>query len=357
MIDKKTILDKRTIAVVDDSTTNLKFAEKALMADYKVVLLTSGKQLLRYLKKNRPDLILLDINMPEMDGYQTIQEVKALPQATHIPVIFLTASSDMDSEIRGLELGAVDFIVKPFAPRSMLTRICNHLELADYRHNLEGMVREKTRQIELVQDALVISLTDLVECRDGQTGGHSRRVAFYTELLLDALYRKHKFPDIINKNYIRQIKRGAVLHDIGKVGIADMALLKESRLSDQEMEYMRQHTTFGGAALEHAIEKIGTTTFLNHARDLALYHHEKWNGKGYPKGLAGTEIPLSARILSIADVYDALTSKRSYKEPFSHEKAVSIILNDSGTAFDPDIIEVFQEIENKFRRALEVFQQ
>jgi len=346
----------KTILVVDDSPTILKVVEKAIEGIYKAVLLTSGRQALRYLKKNVPDLILLDINMPEMNGYDTLKEIHKLPGAAGtVPVIFLTASTDSDSEVQGLDLGAVDFIVKPFVTRSMLSRIHNQLELAGYRKDLEGMVEEKTRQIELVQDALVISLTELVECRDGQTGGHSRRVAFYTGLLLDALFARGKFPETINEQYIRDVKRGAVLHDIGKVGIADMALLKNTRLSDQEMEYMRQHTTFGGQALDRAIEKIKMPTFLNHARDLAYYHHEKWNGRGYPRGLAGTEIPLCARVLSVADVYDALTSKRSYKEPFSHEKAMEIILSDKGIAFDIEIIDVFEEIQNKFKLAMETF--
>ncbi len=347
----------KTILVVDDSPTILKVVEKALLDLYKVVLLTSGRQALRYLKKNSPDLILLDINMPEMDGYQTIQEIHKIPAASSIPVIFLTASTDSDSEVQGLDLGAVDFIVKPFVTKTMLSRIHNHLELAEYRKDLEGMVEEKTRQIGLVQDALVISLTELVECRDGQTGGHSRRVAFYTGLLLDALYADGKFPDVINEKYIKAVKRGAVLHDIGKVGIADNALLKSTRLSDQEMEYMRQHTTFGGQALDRAIEKIHMSSFLDLARDLAYCHHEKWNGKGYPQGLSGTDIPLCARVLSVADVYDALTSRRSYKEPFSHEKAMDIILSDKGTAFDPEIIDVFEKVQGKFKLAMETFRE
>ncbi len=351
-------MNTKTILVVDDSPTILKVVERALTGLYKVVMLTSGRQALRYLKKNVPDLILLDINMPEMTGYDTLKEIHKLNEpAKSVPVIFLTASTDPDSEVRGLELGAVDFIVKPFVTKSMLSRIHNHLELSEYRQNLEGKVEEKTRQIELVQDALVISLTELVECRDGQTGGHSRRVAFYTGLLLDALFARKKFPDTINEKYIRDVKRGSVLHDIGKVGIADIALLKSTRLSDQEMEYMRQHTTFGGQALDHALSKIKMDSFLTHARDLAYYHHEKWNGKGYPRGLAGTEIPLSARILSIADVYDALTSKRSYKEPFSHQKAMDIILSDKGIAFDPSIVDVFEEIQGKFKLAMETFRE
>lgn len=220
---------------------------------------------------------------------------------------------------------------------------------------VKDIVREKIRKIEQVQDALVVSLTELVECRDGQTGGHSRRVAKYTGILLDALYERGKYSQIIDEDYVMQVKRGAFLHDIGKVGISDSALLKDSKLTSQEMEYMRAHTMYGGRALDHALEKIGEESFLKHSRDVAYYHHEKWNGKGYPFGLAGEDIPLSARILSIADVYDALTSKRSYKEQYSHEKAVSIILQEKGISFDPEIIDVFEEIQSEFCAALENF--
>lgn len=251
--------------------------------------------------------------------------------------------------------------------KDKVQRICQNviggiraLEVKKYNEMTEDeikeIVREKTRKIERVQDALVVSLTELVECRDGQTGGHSRRVAKYTGILLDALYERGKYSQIIDADYVKQVKRGAFLHDIGKVGIADIALLKDSKLTSQEMEYMRAHTMYGGRALDHALEKIGEESFLEHSRDVAYYHHEKWNGKGYPFGLAGEDIPLSARILSLADVYDALTSKRSYKEQYSHDKAVSIILQERGISFDPEITDVFEEIQPKFRAALENFE-
>lgn len=348
---------KKVVLVVDDSITNLKFIEKTICAYYDVVLAQSGMQALKYLKNHVPDLILLDIHMPYMDGYETIVEIKKIPSAEQIPVIFLTASEHSNDEIKGLELGAVDFIIKPFVAQSMLQRIRNQMELAEYRKNLEQMVREKTRQIEKIQDAIVITLIDLMKCRDGLTGGHLIRVASYTEILLQALYQRKKYLDIIDEQYISEIRRGAYLHDIGKIGIADKTLLKDSRLTEQEREYMKQHTILGGEVLDKVLKEIGEESFLTHSRDLAYYHHEKWNGTGYPFGISGTDIPLSARILSIADVYDALTSKRSYKEPFSHEKSVEIVVQDSGVAFDPEIIEVFQEIEGEFHKAKEKFEE
>lgn len=229
------------------------------------------------------------------------------------------------------------------------------LYLRAAKEALEDLVREKTMQVERVETALIASLNDLLDMRDGVTGSHVRRTARYFEILLEALDAAKVFPDIITPDYKARLKRGATLHDIGKVGISDNTLLKPSRLSEQEMEYMRQHSTFGGQALEHAVEILGERTFLDDASDMAYYHHEKWNGTGYPKGLQGEDIPLSARILAVADVYDALTSARSYKEPFSHEKTVSIILDEDGISFDPRIISVFRTVENQFAAAKESF--
>ena len=229
------------------------------------------------------------------------------------------------------------------------------LYLRAAKEALEDLVREKTMQVERVETALIASLNDLLDMRDGVTGSHVRRTARYFEILLEALDAAKVFPDIITVDYKARLKRGATLHDIGKVGISDNTLLKPSRLSEQEMEYMRQHSTFGGQALEHAVEILGERTFLDDASDMAYYHHEKWNGTGYPKGLQGEDIPLSARILAVADVYDALTSARSYKEPFSHEKAVSIILDEDGISFDPQIISVFRTVEDQFAAAKESF--
>lgn len=340
-----------TILIVDDSGMNLRMAKAALENEYQIVVCNSGALALRYLEGHVPDLILLDVKMPDMDGFETIRAIKQMPQVKSVPVIFLTADVENADEVEGLRLGAVDYIHKPFEIEIMRSRIRTHIDLYRYRTNLQEIIREKTEQIERVEEALVASLSDLQETRDGQTGGHAKRTARYFEMLLDALYEHGTFPEIITEDYIKRVKRGALLHDIGKVGIADATLLKDAKLSDQEMEYMRQHTKLGGKALDNAIRALGEASFLDDARDLAYYHHEKWNGTGYPEGLSGEEIPLGARILSVADVYDALTSKRSYKEPFSHEKAVQIILEDEGKAFDPRIIAVFREIEKDFEKA------
>lgn len=339
------------VLIIDDNGINLRTAKEALDDYYEVITVNSCKMALRYLEQHTPDIILLDIQMPEIDGFETMAAIRSLPQTEDTPIIFLTAQNNIDDEIRGLELGAVDYIHKPFQPQIMRMRIRTQLALANYQDHLEDIIIQKTEQVARVETALVASLNDLLDIRDGITGSHVRRTAKYFEFLLNALDKAHTFPETITPDYKARLLRGAPLHDLGKVGISDNTLLKPSRLSPEEMEFMRQHSTFGGQALAHAVEIVGEDSFLNDARDMAYYHHEKWNGAGYPKGLSGEEIPLSARILAVADVYDALTSQRTYKNAFSHEKAVSILLDEDGISFDPRIMQVFREIEYQFAEA------
>lgn len=343
------------ILIIDDSGMELRAAKEALDDYYEIITVNSCRTAIRYLETHVPDMILLDIQMPTEDGFETLDAIRSLPQTEDTPIIFLTSVNSTEDEVRGLELGAVDYIHKPFNAQIMRRRIRMHLDLAHYQDNLEAMVLERTAQIERTETALVGCLNDLLDIRDGDTGSHVRRVARYFEILLDALDRAHIFPEIITPDYHARLLRGASLHDIGKIGISDNTLLKPSRLSPEEMEYMRQHSTFGGEALSHAIETVGEHSFLDDARDMAYYHHEKWDGSGYPKGLKGEEIPLSARILAVADVYDALTSERTYKEAFPHDKALSIIIEESGKSFDPRIISVFSDITNEFEKAKESF--
>ncbi len=340
------------ILVVDDNITNLKLAKTALEPEYKVTMLTSGVQSLKFLEKNSCDMILLDINMPNMDGFEVIEKLKKIEELQLPPIIFLTALTDPETEVRALSVGVVDFIHKPFVEETMLSRIKIHFEINGYRKNLEGLIKEKTRMIEELQDAVSISIADLVECRDGETGGHIKRTCKYLEILSNKLFEDNLFPLELDENLIYDMKRSAPLHDIGKVGIKDETLLKTTRLSEAEMEYMKQHTILGGNTLQHAIDQTGSESFLYTARDMAYSHHEKWDGTGYPNGLKGEEIPLCARIMAIADVYDALTSKRSYKEAFSHEKATEIILEGRGTAFEECIVDAFLDVGAEFECAL-----
>ena len=374
------------ILVVDDVPSNLKFAEQLLDGKFKLIFAVSGAQALKYLRKNVPDLILLDINMPEMDGYETIQNIKEIPGAVKIPVIFLTSESDNSSEIKCFQLGAVDFIRKPFVTEIMLSRISTQLELSSYRNNLEKLVEIKTaavqsksRIIERLQDVMSTSFAELVESRDGTTGGHIKNTTRYYKVFLDELKNRSEYADYMTPDVLRNLVRAAPLHDIGKIGINDNVLRKESSLNQEEFEYMKSHTRIGGETFQKIFEHMGCehaelgaetfqkiydqldmdmeedehdTQFLHIAKEMALYHHERWNGKGYPTGLKGKDIPLCARILSIVDVYDALTSKRSYKEAFSHEKAMQIITEDKETFFDPNLTDIFIEINDRIEESL-----
>lgn len=343
------------ILIVDDNITNLKLAEQVLRPSYKVTLLTSAIQTMKFLMRNTPDLILLDIKMPGMNGFETLSTIKSIPRLRKIPVIFLTALNDQKNEIKCLKLGAVDFIAKPFVPELMLSRIKLHLELSSYRKNLEGLVNEKTRTIENLQDTMVIGLAELVECRDGETGGHIKRTAKYLEILVKSMEEQRLYSDILTSDYVHNMIRSAPLHDIGKIGISDNVLLKQGSFDEAEREYMQQHTILGGRALQKVINSTDGESFLYVAKDMALCHHEKWDGTGYPYGLYKEQIPLCARIMAIADVYDALTSKRPYKKPFTHEKAVQIILEGKGTQFDPDIVDIFKTIAYKFDKISKIY--
>ena len=336
------------ILVVDNNVTNLKFVEQALKPHYKVTLLTSAMQTMKFLSKNTPDLILLDIKMVDINGYEIFKAIKSIDRFKNIPLIFLTALNDIESELKCLRLGALDLIEKTFVPELMLNIINTHLELANYRKNLEFLVHEKTETIENLQDSMVLGLAELVECRDGETGGHIKRTAKYLEILVHAMAEAGVYSDILTKEYICNIIRSAPLHDIGKIGISDKILLKRGSFDEDERDYMKQHTTLGGMALQKVIDVTADESFLYVARDMALSHHEKWDGSGYPSGLSEYNIPLCARIMAVADVYDALTSERHYKKPYLHSKSVDIISSSSGTHFEPCIVDVFKSISDKF---------
>lgn len=338
------------IVIVEDDVSNLKFLEKILKPYYKLNLLISGAQVLKFLEKNIPDLILLDINMPDMDGYETLSRIKKNNKLDNIPVILISELDNINDDFRGFELGAVD-IVSKHIPQLIINRVKLHLEITEYKNDLEEKVREKTEVIEHLQDVMMLAIAELVECRDENTGGHIKRTANYMKILLDEIVKSGLYSDILTSDYVRDIIRSAPLHDVGKIGINDATLLKAGRLDDAEFEYMKNHAELGGQTIKKMINETNVESFLYIAKDMAHYHHEKWDGSGYPRGLKGKEIPISARIMAIADVYDALTTKRPYKEAFSHEKALEIILEGKGKSFDPEIIEIFEKIHHKFKSA------
>jgi len=349
------IVGKPTILVVDDTPDNITLLCGLLGDQYKNKVATNGQKALQIaFAEPHPDLILLDIMMPGMDGYEVCRQLQANLSTATIPVIFLTAKSQDEDETKGFELGAVDYITKPITPAILMARVQTHLALKQARSFLqeqndilEDQVHERTKQLEGLQDALIISMASLAETRDNETGHHIRRTQHYILELAKKLSSHPKFaPDLSPKN-IELIYKTAPLHDIGKVGVPDRILLKPGRLTPEEFEEMKRHTIYGRDTLDAAQKTLGAQeSFLGIAREIAYYHHEKWDGTGYPEGIAGEAIPSCARLMAIVDVYDALISRRPYKEPMSHEQAYSIIFEGKGTHFDPDVVDAFIELKD-----------
>ncbi|MCT4574848.1 MAG: response regulator [Alphaproteobacteria bacterium] len=350
--------EKSTILIVDDVSENIDVLVSVLREDYNLSIAKNGKVALDLANNVNPDLILLDIMMPEMDGYEVCTKLKEEDNTRNIPVVFLTALGQNEDEERGLLLGAVDYITKPFEPSLLKVRIKNHLELKNHRDNLEKLVDEKIHEVKKTRDAALASMAFLAEFRDPETGAHVIRTKEYVRSLAEHL--RSVYPDELNDQTIEAMYQAAELHDIGKVGVPDSILLKPGRLTDEEMEEMKKHTIYGAEVLRKTEKLLGTKTlFLTTAQQVAECHHEKWDGTGYPKGLKGEEIPLSARLMTLADIYDALMSKRPYKDPIPHDKVVEIITEGDGTGrtkpehFDPNVLQAFKEINHKFKQILE----
>lgn len=355
---------KAVLLVVDDSPDNLAFLSSLLRGSYRVKVATSGQRALDIVAEDeKPDLILLDIMMPGLDGYEVCRRLKRDPESSQIPVIFLTAKSDVVDEEIGLALGAVDYLTKPASPPIVLARIRSHLSLkaaADFLKDknafLEHEVVRRTREVLMIQDVTMIALGSLAETRDNETGNHIRRTQNYIRILADRLKDNPRFEGYLRDSTIELLYKSAPLHDIGKVGIPDEILKKPGKLEPAEFEIMKTHTVLGRDAIIAAEKRLASpTSFLSIARDLAWSHHEKWDGTGYPRGLSGDAIPLPGRFMAIPDVYDALISRRVYKEPLPHEEAVKIIGKGAYTMFDPDIATAFLDIASDFREIAETF--
>ncbi|MBT3258149.1 MAG: two-component system response regulator [Deltaproteobacteria bacterium] len=349
-----------TVLVVDDTEANVDILVDALGELYDVSVAMDGREAVETVEAEAPDLILLDIMMPEMDGYEVCETLKADHRYTKIPIIFLTALTEIENKTRGFQMGAVDYITKPFEITEVQARVKTHLslvlagrELEMQNEILEIKVAERTKELAVTQDVTIHSLAVLAETRDNETGGHILRTQRYVQVLARRLAFNPKFSDVLNEKTVDLFFKSAPLHDIGKVGVPDAILLKPGKLTDEEFTTMKTHCELGYQALlkaEKLFEMESKPSFLSHARDIAYTHQEKWNGSGYPQGLRGEEIPLSGRIMAVADVYDALICKRVYKPPFTHEKAVSIISEGSGSHFDPDVVDAFLEIEESVKR-------
>ena len=349
---------RKTIFLVDDDATSLTVGANSLDEHYDVITLNSGPRLLRVLEKKKPDMILLDVEMPEMSGYDVIKLLKSNPETLHIPVIFLTGNTDGESELKGLSLGAIDYITKPFSTPLLLKRIEVHLlvesqknELLNFNNNLMKMVEEKTKTVVELKNAVLKTMAELVERRDSFSSGHIEKTQHYMGIMLDAMQHRGIYEGEVSSWDVKLVLQSAQLHDIGKIAIRDNILMKPSKLTEDEFEQIKKHTVFGEKIIEKIKESTSEQAFLEYAKILAATHHEKWDGSGYPYGLKGHEIPLMGRIMAIVDVYDALLSDRPYKLAFSRNEAINIIRNGKGIHFDPLLVDLFLEVCHEFHEA------
>ena len=342
-------LSQMRILVVDDVETNVDILVEALGDDYRVSVTMDGESALEIIEEDPPDIILMDIMMPGIDGYEVCERLKSKTATRDIPVVFLTALAEEENEAKGLALGAVDYITKPFSAALVKARVKNHLELKQHKDHLENLVAQRTREVLLTQEISMESIGTLAEFRDPETGGHIKRTQYYIKALANQLKTLPKFNKILNEESIDRIFKCAPLHDIGKVAIPDAILKKPGKLTKEEFDVMKTHTIHGYEVLLSGKTRLDTGAYLKCASTIALTHHEKWDGSGYPRGLSGDNIPVEGRLMAIADVYDALVSKRVYKPPFPHSQAVAIILEGKGKHFDPDMVAVFKHHAEAFR--------
>lgn len=347
-------MDDKIILVVDDDMTSLKLAKNILEKEYRVATVNSGLMVFRYLLKNTPDLILLDLNMPDMDGLEVMDRLSTHPDYSKIPVVFLTANQDPESEARCLETNAIDFVSKPFVPLVLKSRVRRTLELNGYRKQLETTldaqaitINARNARIENIQNAVILGMANLIESRDVSTGQHVKNTQYYVELICNALYDKGLYRDTLTEEYKNNTIKAAPLHDVGKIRISDAILKKPARLTEDEFEQMKLHTEYGAEIIDDILGEVEDDEYIRVARAIAKSHHERWDGTGYPDGLKGEEIPLCARIMALADVFDALYEERVYKagiRPMGN--TLSIIKEERGRHFDPVITDVFLDLHD-----------
>jgi putative two-component system response regulator len=350
--------DMPTVLVVDDAPANLSLLAGLLQNDHRVKLAASGAKALELVQRAAPDLILLDVVMPDMDGYEVCQRLKADPATRAIPVLFLTAMTQTEDEARGFQVGAADFIQKPINPVVLQARVSTHLRIKAYQDELRARnatlqdeLLQRLQQVDQLREATLHVMISFAEFRDEATGHHVRRTQEYVRTLATWFYEQGQHLHVLNPSSIDHIAKSAPLHDLGKVATPDHILLKPGRHTPEETVIMRQHAMAGWEMLRRAADRMaGDADFLDHAMDIARHHHEKWDGSGYPDGLVGEQIPLSARLMAVADVYDALISARPYKPPMPHDKALQIIRDGSGQHFDPAVVDALEACLEEFQR-------
>ena len=350
-------MEPKIILVVDDDMTSLKLAKNILEKEYRVATVNAGTLVFKYLMKNTPDLILLDLNMPDMDGFEVMEQIRVHPIYSNIPVIFLTANQDPQSEAKCLETGAIDFVAKPFVPLVLKSRVRRTIELYGYRSQLESMVTQQAHvigasneRIASIQNAVIIGMANLIESRDMSTGKHVRNTQHYVEMICNALHEQGLYRDILTEEYRNNTIKAAPLHDVGKIKISDMILKKPGRLTEEEFRMMQKHAAYGAEIIDDILGDVEDEEYIRVARAIALSHHERWDGRGYPSGMKGEEIPLCARIMAIADVFDALYEERVYKKAIRPlAKTMAMIEAERGCQFDPVITDVFMGLADELR--------
>jgi putative two-component system response regulator len=344
------------VMIIDDGAANLKILSSLMKScGYQVQTFLRGRTAIEAALLNPPDLFLLDVSMPEMDGFEVCVRFKAEPALQDIPVVFLSALTSPEDKVKAFTLGGVDYVTKPFNIEEVKSRVATHLsmskmraQLQQHNRNLGQLVAEKVKEINDAQIGTIYALAKLAENRDNETGKHVDRVQSYTKVLAESMRECPQYKDRINEEYVMDLFYTTPLHDIGKVAIPDRILLKPGPLDPQEFEIMKTHTVLGVKTLDTIHKKYPNNTLLTMGVAVTRSHHEKWDGSGYPDGLSGEAIPLAGRIMAIADVYDALRSQRVYKEQFSHEKACRIMIEGRGSHFDPGIVDVFQSVAPDF---------
>ncbi len=349
--------ERNTVLLVDDNKTSLTLGKNVLKLVYKVYTAPSAERMFYILQRIVPDVILLDIAMPDMDGFEAIRLLKADVRLADIPVIFLTAKYDYESEVTGFDLGASDYIVKPFTAALLIRRIENQIlitqqkqSIQDHAGNLSTLVSKTYAEVYKLRNAIITTMANLAELRDKYTGGHITRVQLYTKALIAELLAQDRYTDVIYLWNLDLIIPSVQMYDIGKIAISDSILNKPEKLDKKEAAIMRTHVSIGIDAVNRVMRKAEEGGFMRHALNIVASHHERWDGNGYPKGLQGEEIPLEARLVTLASVYDALVSWRPYRDAYSHQEAIKIIEDGSGTQFDPVLVEIFISIEKEISK-------